>query len=295
MFYGCNSITEINFTNFDATKCDGTDNMLRECYSLISVDLSGFFTSSQLNNMADMFNGCKSLISVDFSNLNISEVISFGDMFSICESLVWYNFPNIITNKTEKLDFMFYGCKNLTSINLSNFYTTNLEKIQNMFDGCKSLKIIDFPNLYITNINEDNLKDVFKNCPKLEYINIKNFGANPNLEYLFFDGIPNNLIICIDNIELINKIIEKNKCILISCKGNSQGFEYALNEENGCFIENYSSTHYKYEFKGRCYEECPANSKKRENIEKLKGLLSADNFFCKPICNEMFPFEIINK
>ena len=295
MFYGCNSITEINFTNFDATKCDGTDNMLRECYSLISVDLSGFFTSSQLNNMADMFNGCKSLISVDFSNLNISEVISFGDMFSICESLVWYNFPNIITNKTEKLDFMFYGCKNLTSINLSNFYTTNLEKIQNMFDGCKSLKIIDFPNLYITNINEDNLKDVFKNCPKLEYINIKNFYSNTNSENLIFNGIPNNLIICIFNIELINKIRENYKCILISCKGNSQGFEYALNEENGCFIENYSSTHYKYEFKGRCYEECPANSKKRENIEKLKGLLSADNFFCKPICNEMFPFEIINK
>ena len=295
MFHGCNKITEINFTNFDATKCESTDNMLMGCYSLISVDLSGFFTSSQLKNMADMFNGCKSLISVDFSNFNTSEAISFGHMFSNCESLVWINFPNIITDKIEKLDNMFYGCKNLTSINLSNFYTTNLEKIQNMFDGCESLKIIDFPNLYLKNVNEDNLKDVFKNCPKLEYINIKNFGANPNLEYLFFDGIPNNLIICIDNIELINKIIEKNKCILISCKGNSQGFEYALNKENGCLAENCTSTHYKYEFKGRCYEVCPANSKRRENIEELKGLLPADNFFCKPICNETFPFEVISK
>ena len=244
MFYGCNTITEINFTDFNATKCITTCNMLRECYSLISVDLSGFITSNKLTNMANMFWDCKSLISVDFSNFDTSEVITFGHMFFNCESLTFINFPNVITDKAKKLDFMFGGCRNLISVNLSNFYTTHLEKVQNMFEGCESLKSIDFPNLYITNLEKDVLKEVFKNCSKLEYINIQNFDSNSDSLNVFFQDIPDNLIICIDKFELIEEIQKSHRCILISCKGNSPNFQYKFNEQNQCFAENCSSTYY---------------------------------------------------
>ena len=108
MFKGCDEITEINFTHFDAKKCTSTDNMFRECYSLKSVDLSGFFTSNKLNYMADMFWDCKSLISADFSNFDTSQVTNFGHMFCNCESLEWINFSNVINDKTTKLDYIFY-------------------------------------------------------------------------------------------------------------------------------------------------------------------------------------------
>ena len=55
MFYGCNSIIEMNFTNFDATNCSTTAGMFRNCTSLKSLDLSGFKTSNTLKAMNNMF------------------------------------------------------------------------------------------------------------------------------------------------------------------------------------------------------------------------------------------------
>ena len=188
---------------------------------------------------------------------------------------------------------MFNGCKKLTYVNLSNLGTSNLGTINNMFEGCESLKIIDFPNLDLTNVNKESLKDVFLKCPNLEYINIYNFKSN-NFVNVFFKNIQNNLIICIHETELIKEIADKNGYTLISYKGNLPDNKFKLNEENKCFTEYCISTTYKYKIKHSCFEECPANSKKREeNIEELN--LSVENHFCKPICNEIFPFEIINE
>ena len=55
MFDGCKSITEMNFTNFDANECSSTSDMFRNCISLISLDLSGFITSNRLTSMSNMF------------------------------------------------------------------------------------------------------------------------------------------------------------------------------------------------------------------------------------------------
>ena len=170
MFQYCNTITEINFTKFDATKCSSTYKMFDGCSSLKSVDLSGFIASSQLKQMASMFYDCISLISLNLSTFVTSEVSNFAHMFDNCESLKWIDIPNFKTEKIIYLDNMFKGCKELTSINLSNIETSNLQSISNMFEGCESLKIIDFPNLNITNLNEESLKNVFLNCKNLEYI-----------------------------------------------------------------------------------------------------------------------------
>jgi len=162
MFEGCNSIIEINFTNFDATQCTTTAEMFRNCQSLISLDFSGFITSKLLKNMANMFLNCKSLISLNFSNFVTSEVGNFGHMLCNCESLKWVDVSNLNTEKVTLLDNMFKGCKNLTSVNLSNFNTSKMIKMQNMFDGCESLKALDFPNLDLTSVtNEEFLKDIF--------------------------------------------------------------------------------------------------------------------------------------
>ena len=295
MFYDCDTITEINFTNFDATKCTSTINMFRNCYSLKYVNLSGFITSNSLNYLANMFWNCTSLISVNFSNFDTSKVTNFGHMFYHCELLKWVNISSVKTDKITLLDNMFNGCKSLTSINLSNFGTSRLEKIQYMFFGCESLKSLQFPNLDITGVSEDNLLHVFKNCYNLEYMNIENFKSNNNLEKKFFNNILNNKIICINNAEYIKPMIQSGNCILISCKGNSPNYQYKLNTENGCFTESCALTNYQYEFKGCCYETCPDNSKIRERVEKLKGIFLINNFFCEPICNETFPFEIIDK
>ena len=52
------------------------------------------------------------------------------------------------------------------------------------------------------------------------------------------------------------------------------------------------SKNYKFAFKHSCIEECPVNSKQ---IEKSNSSLSVEKYFCRPICNEEFPFELINQ
>ena len=169
MFLGCDTIIEINFTNFDSTHCKKISYMFKDCNSLKSLDLSGFITSNYTDDLCDMFNNCHSLTSLNLSAFDTSEVTSFGHMFTNCESLTSINISNFNTEKVQYLDNMFKGCKLLTSINLSNFITSNMVKIDNMFDGCESLKFIDFSNLDVTSVtNIESVNNIFINCNNLE-------------------------------------------------------------------------------------------------------------------------------
>ena len=71
MFYDCNSITEINFSNFDTPFVITMSLMFFNCSSLTSLDLSNFNTS-QVKFMNAMFAYCSSLTSLDLSNFNTS-------------------------------------------------------------------------------------------------------------------------------------------------------------------------------------------------------------------------------
>ena len=51
---------------------------------------------------------------------------------------------------------------------------------------------------------------------------------------------------------------------------------------------------YKYEFRKKCYSNCPPNSTTRENETNLDYLNIDYNYFCKPKCNNETPFEIIS-
>ena len=190
---------------------------------------------------------------------------------------------------------MFNGCKSLISLNLSNFVTSKMENMENMFNGCESLKIIDFSNLDVNSVVAPNkLKNAFLNCKELEYINIKNLQARNKLTTNFFNGVPKNLILCIQDDKInLNKdtIDDNNNFMLINCNNNLSYNEYKLNTENGCFIKNCSFINYKYEFQHKCYNECPVNSKQRKNNKELAGILLDEIHLCEPICNETFPFE----
>ena len=276
MFNGCDSIIEMNFTNFDAKECSSTSDMFRNCISLISLDLSGFITSNRLTSMSNMFTDSSSLISLNLSTFNTSEVTNFGHMLCNCEKLKWVDISNFNTEKITFLDNMFNGCKSLTSINLSNFKTPNLVNIKSMFKECESLKIIDFPNLDIRNVaNNDNLKDIFVNCKNLEYINIKNYKSNPdkNITKQSFTNIPENMIICIDDTDKISDIINDNNCILISCSPDNK---YKKNSESNCYTENCLTTEYQYEYNYTCYPNCL--SKTYNNSYKCED--------CHPDCAE---------
>ena len=232
MFKECNSIIEMNFTNFEATICSSIESMFRNCSSLISLDLSGFKTSNLLNNIANMFWGCKSLISLNLSTFDTSNVNNFGHLFCDCESLKWIDISNFNTEKVNYIDNMFNGCKNLISLNLSHFNTSKVIFMDYMFSGCESLKIIDFSYLDVTSVTNINVTyvtdNVFINCTNLEYVNIKNLNSNINLENKFFSGSPINLTVCNedDKIELSKiKLNNNSDCRLNRCYNNIDDYK----------------------------------------------------------------------
>ena len=66
-----------------------------------------------------------------------------------------------------------------------------------------------------------------------------------------------------------------------------------IEDKKECISDCSKDNLYKYEFKNKCYTECPFNSIIREKDEDLSQFFLDKNIFCKPICNESNPFEII--
>ena len=74
--------------------------MLDGCNSLTNLDLSNFNTQN-VTNMSDMFYGCNSLTNLNLSNFNTQNVTNMSLMFSFCKSLTK---NNIITNDNKILN-----------------------------------------------------------------------------------------------------------------------------------------------------------------------------------------------
>ena len=66
LFYGCENITKIDFSNFDSSLITLTDHLFASCSSLTSIDF-GDNSFSSLEIMRIMFGGCISLTSLDLS------------------------------------------------------------------------------------------------------------------------------------------------------------------------------------------------------------------------------------
>ena len=173
---------------------------------------------------------------------------------------------------------MFNGCSLLTSLDLSNFYTPKLNMNYQMFDGCSNLKYINMENFEETKIRNNTA----------EYKNI-------------FDGVPDNIIICINEnntkskifSQLINKTIdcsddwecnyykncqskcqyyhyfnENNESVCTENETCSGSYDKLIIDKNECVDKCEKHSIYKYEYNKICYDKCPNGTIYDEN-EKI--------------------------
>ena len=129
MFQGCESITEIDFLNFD---------------------------TSEVRDMNSMFDGCRKLTSINFRNFDTSKVTYMHYMFTGCERLASINFTNFDTSSLENSQQMFFGCRSLTFLDLSNFDTSKVTYMVNMFGDCSSLKYLNLKNFNNNKLSSSN-------------------------------------------------------------------------------------------------------------------------------------------
>ena len=175
MFYNCYSLTSLNLSSFDTSSVHDMSFMFYECNSLTSLDINHFNTSS-VEKMNTLFYGCYSLHYLNISNFDTSLVINMAYFFYNCTSLTSLDLLNFDTSKTTSMNNMFYSCNSLKFLDLNNFNTSLVEDMTSMFDGCSSLI-----SLNITSFDTSSVKDMsemFYECKSLKSLNLNNFDTS---------------------------------------------------------------------------------------------------------------------
>lgn len=137
MFAGCNSLTQLDVSDFDTSNVINMNSMFHSCSSLWYLNIWGFDTS-KVQNMGSMFWGCSKL----------SEI----------EGTVNFDTSNV-TNTAS----MFRDCSSLTNLNLSSFDTKNVTRSFSMFENCSKLTLI-YADKDVWDLSNADRTDMFKNC-----------------------------------------------------------------------------------------------------------------------------------
>ena len=219
-----------------------------------------------------MFYNCINITEINLSNFDTSKVIKMNRMFYNCTSLTSLDLSNFNTSKVTTMQTMFYSCSSLTSLDLSNFNTSNVKEMRFMFAYCSTLTSL---NLYSFDTSQVTyMYRMFYECINLEYINIYNF-KEINLTNCnnIFVGVPENIVICIDENNIQDKILQKIKnikCKTISCSNDWKSIQKKIiYNTNECIYSCENSTQYKYEYNGKCYENCSNGLLYDNNNNKL--------------------------
>ena len=258
MFYSCSSLILLELSNFDTSQVTDMNFMFADCSKLSSLNISSFNTS-QVTTMENMFDFCSALTSLDLSNFNTSTVTNMDSMFVNCKSFISLNLSNFDTSQVITMSNMFYDCLSLISLNLSNCITSKVTDMDNMFHGCSHLTSLDLSNFNTLHLL--NVGNFFNNCINLEYINLKNFNSK-NMEDFqnMFSNVPDNVVICINKTITHSEIlsqIENRKCYVIDCTDDWKSKQKKIiNNSNQCIESCNNSSQFKYEYNGKCYDNC---------------------------------------
>ena len=207
-------------------------------------------------------------------NTDLSSTVS---MFENCINITEVDLSHFDASQLKTTYYMFRGCSSLTSVNLSNFVAKNLLDIEEMFKNCSSLTSLDLSNFYTSNVHW--IDRLFYGCTNLEYINLKNFDESQltavSKYEKMFENIPSNVVICINeskNQNIIFPQIKKIECYIIDCSDDWKSKQKKIIPKTGKCLESCDKDpQYKYEYNGKCYDNCPKGYFTDENnINKCK-------------------------
>ena len=310
MFKNCTSLTTVELNSFDnLTQYNTIEGMFYNCYNLISVDLMQFDTS-KTTNMKLLFYNCSKLTSLNLINLKTSSVIDMNGMFSNCHLLKSLNLSffdtksvidmssmfqncskirilslnNFDTSSVKKMDSMFKNCNDLISLFITNFQTESVVSMASMFENCFNMEILDISNFDTTLVTD--MSSMFGNCIGMEYINLKDFSDTNLKEYNYmFGNTAGNLAFCFEEKKeydsIVLNILNQKVCAINTCKTEWRDSQKIINSDgNKCVDKCLENEVLKYQFKAKCYDQCPNNT----------FLANEEEFKCEHLCSETSPF-----
>lgn len=149
MFYGCTSLNNIDFNDFDTSSNTTMKSMFTFCSGLTEINLNNLNTSS-VKDMSSMFSSCSGLTEIDLNNLNTSNVKDMSGLFYNCTGLKYVSFEGLDLREVTNMSRLFYNCTALESIDFLFDSVSNLTNIKEIFKGCSNLTGVDLGNFDAT-------------------------------------------------------------------------------------------------------------------------------------------------
>ena len=207
LFYRCTSLTDVDL-QADLSHVTSMYSMFEQCYSLHSINLSGWDTRSVVNyssmfaysgieqielgklnfsnarNVDNMFYSCSHLERVDLTGIDTSHIVSMYYMFSNCSSLTDIDFSAFSFEKTTDISSMFANTA-IKAADITSWNTESIKSADSLFYNCRSLKTANLEGLDFSSTKR--LSSMFRGCSELETVNLNNvlLGSNVSLSGMF--------------------------------------------------------------------------------------------------------------
>ena len=110
----------------------------QNCYSLQSLDLSGWDVSS-VTSLRDAWNSCSSLQSLNLSGWDVTSVTNLSAAWAYCYNLQSLNLSGWDTGSLSALPNAWQNCFSLQSLNLSGWDTGSVTNMAGAWQNCYSL------------------------------------------------------------------------------------------------------------------------------------------------------------
>lgn len=167
----CNSIDEINMSNWNMPNVTDMDWTFQQCFLVKELDFSGF-NFSKLTKFNGMFYNTTNLERVIFKNKDFSNVTSMTNTF-VASGIMEVDLSNAKMPKVTSMKTMFQSCSRLKRVNFSNIKATSLQDMTQTFTTDKELEVIDLTGFEAPVI--EILNQTFFNCRKLKELDLSGF------------------------------------------------------------------------------------------------------------------------
>ena len=183
MFLYCNSLEEVDVSEWDTSRCVGMAGVFAGCKKLKKIDVSKWNTSNAVH-MESMFRTCENLKKIDVSKWDVSKVETFTYMFAFCSSLTELDLSGWNVSAAVSMDNMFLNCSALRSIGNTKWNIINVDTLDSLFQGCSSLTELDLSGWITSNVLEK-MTYAFGDCTNLTTLNLANWNMT-GMRYIHF-------------------------------------------------------------------------------------------------------------
>ena len=183
-FDGCNNLTELNCSTWNTSKVYNMQLAFYNCNSLETIPVRDWDTRSVMY-MDKAFGNCTSLVNLDVSKWDTSKVVELTNTFYHCSSLKTLDVSKWKTSNVIRADSLFSGCEKLTSLDVSKWDTGNITTASSMFSACRALTSLDISKWNTSKMT--NISSMFNSCTALTTLDVSKWDTSnvTNMKSIF--------------------------------------------------------------------------------------------------------------